>query len=798
VNRQKNYWFVSSVVVGTVVTAFLITDAFASDSTGVSPAGGDSTSAVGAAPASSDEINEIVVTANKRAQSIDDVGQTITAIGAQALAEQNISSLQDLALAVPGLIYTQSESNSPVYSLRGVGFYETSLAAYPDVSVYLDEAPLPFPVLTKLTLFDLERVEVLKGPQGTLFGNNATGGAINYVAAKPTDTFQAGGSVSYGRFNTVQVNGFVSGPVADTLKMRVAISTTQGDGWQYSLTRPDDRNGAPDAFALRFLTDWRPSDALHLQIDLNTWRDHTQPAAPQFVKFVPNFPNPSPASSAPIAGDDPRAADWSTDYSPAADNRFVQAVIRTDYELTNTIALTSISSYIDYNQDQTVEGTGTAVHLSDLFANDGYIRSLSQEIRLSNGSSSFYRWLVGGNYSYDSVFENDFVAFNQGTSPPVYEGGTGIGYNSLQLMKNYAGFANGELDLGQFTAKAGLRYTVADRSADICAFSPAAGLFETGTASVADFFSGISSKISGTPTPTPGPYQCFILNTSVAPGAPGFGKPSAYVATLNQDNVSWRTGLDWKPTHEFLGYVNVATGYKAGSFPTLPGATFNDYRPVTQERLIDFEGGIKAQFLQNKLTVDAAAFHYDYTDKQIKGRIVDPVFNALDALVNIPKSTVNGGEVAINAKPAPGLTLSLAATYVEAKITDFTGINSDGIAGNFSGTQMPYSPKWSIGPAVNYRHALWDELTGFLGTQLTYRSGSNAAIGDIPAFALPSYTLLDVQAGVESASGRWKAFLWGKNVTNRFYLTNFQNFPDGLDRYVGQPATFGVTVACQY
>src|ERR1700722_1325983 len=182
-----------------------------------------------AASKEGDGLEEIVVTANKRSESLDKVGSAIQVLSAATLDQQHVTSLQDLAAAVPGLTFTQSEYGTPVYTLRGVGFYDTSLASYPDVSVYLDQAPLPFPVQTVLTLFDVQRVEVLKGPQGTLFGNNATGGAINYIANKPTTEFAAGTQVSYGRYNTGQIDGFVSGPLSNTLLGRFAFKTQESD-----------------------------------------------------------------------------------------------------------------------------------------------------------------------------------------------------------------------------------------------------------------------------------------------------------------------------------------------------------------------------------------------------------------------------------------------------------------------------------------------------------------------------------------------------------------------------------------
>jgi outer membrane receptor protein involved in Fe transport len=138
-----------------------------------------------------DTIEEIIVTANKREETLSKVGLTVTALSGEQLAERGVTSLQDLASVVPGLSFTASSTNTPVLTLRGVGFNDNSLGIYPAVSVYTDQAPLPFPVYGMHSAYDLERIEVLKGPQGTLFGENSTGGAINYVAAKPTNTFAA-------------------------------------------------------------------------------------------------------------------------------------------------------------------------------------------------------------------------------------------------------------------------------------------------------------------------------------------------------------------------------------------------------------------------------------------------------------------------------------------------------------------------------------------------------------------------------------------------------------------------------
>src|ERR1700692_3706901 len=180
---------------------------------GFSSAYADPADTNGPASADSDQIQEITVTANKRSESLSKVGATITAISGQELQERRIESLSDLADSIPGLNFAPTFTNTPIYTLRGVGFNESSIGVYPAVSIYIDQVPLPFPVLATHSAYDLERVEVLKGPQGTLFGENSTGGAVNYIAAKPTDTLDAGGDVSFGRFREIDTNLHISGPI---------------------------------------------------------------------------------------------------------------------------------------------------------------------------------------------------------------------------------------------------------------------------------------------------------------------------------------------------------------------------------------------------------------------------------------------------------------------------------------------------------------------------------------------------------------------------------------------------------
>jgi iron complex outermembrane recepter protein len=737
-------------------------------------------------------LEEIVVTANKREEWSSKVGLSIQAIGEAALEQEHVATLQDLANATPALTFTETENSTPVYTLRGVGFYETSLAAYPDVSVYLDQAPLPFPAQTALTLFDMQRVEVLKGPQGTLFGNNATGGAINYIANKPTADFTAGTQLSYGRFNTGQVDGFVSGPLGNTMLGRIAFSVTEGDTWQHSQTR-DDTNGKPDKIAVRAILDWHPTDALRFELNVNGWHDGTEPQQPQDIKFQPTFPSYSPAINQPPPPNNALVADWPAAYEPRAHDDLVQAFIRADYDVTDTIAITSITNYIHYARDETPVADGSEFIVNNLSQNTGWIESYSQELRVAGGGAGPFRWLGGLEYSGDHVWERDTDSWLQGSAFtfPLFAGTEGNSNNSNQKMNNYAAFAHGEYDLlEQLTLKAGVRGTEADRKDVSC------GLYYRGTTAdpngiIQNFAAASGDFLAGRPFTPVGPNQCAMI------GPPNGNPPYAigeYTSHLNQNNVSWSTGIDWKPTDTMLTYVNVSRGYKAGGFPTLPASYYKALAPVTQEKLTDYEAGIKAQFLDHHLSVNAAAFYYQYTDKQLKSRIIDPLFGILTALVNIPKSSIRGAELDIHARPLTGLDIGAAATYLDAKVDQFTGVNQVGQVADFAGASVPYTPKWALTGTLNYQHPLSETWAGFLGAQVTYRSETTAAIGSPALYLMPSYSVLDLQAGVESRDDRWRVFLWGKNVLNRFYVNNVVQQEDDVIRYTGMPVSYGITV----
>lgn len=737
------------------------------------------------AQSTTQQSNVIVVTAQKREQSINDVGLNIAAIGAGDLAERSIQSVADIAQAIPGLTYTNSANNTPIYTLRGVGFYDTSLGSYPTTSVYIDEVPLPFPVLTNLTAFDLERIEVLKGPQGTLFGQNSTGGAINYIAAKPTNDFQAGVEASYGRFDHLIGSAYISGPISNTLRARMAVRAADAGPWQRSYTR-DDENGRISEVAGRLLIEWDATDTLTFNLNVNAWRDKSEPQAVQYIAFNEQaVSNTDPVRNYPRSPMEPRAADWSEDNGMFINRKFGQAALRMDWEFVEDIVLTSITSIVDFDQTGALDQDG--INLRDINLRDfeGEINSFSQEVRLANSGSSRFRWIIGANYSADDVYYRENLLYSDSSAFFNFGITTSENYSDQQ-MRNYAGFGNAEFDItDQLTVKAGIRYTEAKRDAEICNRDGGDGL-------TAALFTSFSRLLSGDPTaPALGISDCFQLDANFRNGDPFFG-------TLNEDNISWRTGIDFKPTDNLLLYANVSKGYKAGTFGNINASSELQFLPAIQESILNYEGGFKAQFADNRVSLNGAVFYMDYKNKQLRSKLIDSTFGILDAIINIPKSHLQGAEIELQTRPTEGLSFGAAVTYVDSKIDRYSGVNAGGVQSDFAGTSVPFTPKWQAATNMRAEIPVSSNANMFLGAQLTYRSKTNAIVGETPLYDIDEYALLDLQFGIEDADGKWRAQLWGKNVTGAYYWNNVVAGQDTVVRYVARPATYGVTLSYNY
>jgi iron complex outermembrane recepter protein len=748
--------------------------------------------------AAPETIGEIIVTAQKRSERLSDVPLSITAAAGDQLARQGITDVAQLEKIVPGFTYQNSSYGTPIFSIRGVGFYDTSIGASPAVSIYLDQVPLPYSSMARGVSFDLERVEALKGPQGTLFGQNSTGGAINYIAAKPTKDTTEGFDLDYGRFNSVNMQAFVSGRLAPNLQARIAARYEYRDAWQIGYAPNDTKFGESGNNSLgkrrfnteRFLLDWTPTGKLSFEFDANGWVDNSDTQANRFVSFAPIVaPNPFNATtynaflgSAPLRAlpNNARLAGWDGGQDHGRDDHFYQFSLNGALQINDTTKLTSITAYSNYHENSLTDVDGTAY--SDLSVNRvASIESYSQELRLS-GFEDPVRWLVGGNYAHDASDERQTQLLgtsNNGVGPFRYDA---VQLRNQQTVRTAAGF--GDLDYSltnQLTLQASARYTKQNRDFAGC-------LADAGNGQLATAF----GTIFVTPT---SPGNCVTMASPTKPVL-----LPIVDNTLDQSNVSWRGSINWKPTIDALLYTSVSKGYKAGSFPVLPGVFATQFRPVTQESLLAYETGFKTALANHRVQLTGALFYYDYSNKQVLGSAYIPPFGNLPQLVNIPKSRVEGAELEATIRPTEGLRLSVGVTYVDSRVLENPSnpVDAFGVPTTFVGEAFPNSPRWQGVGDAEYRFAAGAGRMLFVGGSVTERSSSYAVFGHNPQMRINGYGLLDLRAGVEAENGSWRVELWGRNVTNKFYVINVAHIIDDVTNTAGMPVTYGVSFSYRH
>lgn len=693
---------------------------------------------------------------------------------------------------------------------------------------------------------------MLKGPQGTLFGNNATSGAINFVAAKPTDYFTAGAEIGYARFNTLTGSAFVSGPLSDTVRARAAVDFAHGDEWQYSLSRRDggvdpdlialgapqslnrqqDTLGKTEELAGRLIVDWEPTSALRFSLNLNGWRNQSDPQSPQNIAVVPQNPPGSaglagvvpedlPIFVYPLAPEDARATDWNPAHRPYADDRFWQASLRGEFDFTDSLTLTSITSYSRLKSEKATESDGTPIDTLELDPILGSIKSFTQELRIANDPNNRLRFTLGANYEHTKADELIYL-YIPGTSSSAINGFTGNAYGSNQTMDNYAGFANAEFDVSDMlTIKGGIRQTRAERENLTISPYETPGLFPNGAlgeCSLTSFFNIVYGAIYGAGTvPTIACGDDIAIDTRTnADGSPV--DPSTYLTTkpymdtLKEDSTSFSVGVDFKPTDDLLLYANVARGYKSGSFATLAGAIYDAYLPVTQEKLTNYETGFKLQFMDRRFSLTGAAFYYDYRDKQLRAKFVDPLFGALDTLVNVPKSRVYGLEAGLNGNPMDGLNISASMTYLDAKVSEYDGVVGSTadpdtglrlpVTASFRGASLPYAPEWQYSIRADYEFAVSSDYNMFVGAGVNGQSKSIGVLTtsaiDEDLYEINARALVNANIGFATADDKWRIRFWGKNIFDKYYWSQAIQAYDTVSRYTGRPAEYGVTVSFRY
>lgn len=755
-------------------------------------------------------LEEVIVTAQKREQSINEVPITISAFTGDQLKALGIVDIRDLGQIVPGFRYADTGFNKPVFTLRGVGYNDTSQTASGTVGLYIDEFNLPFPVMTKGPNLDVERIEVMKGPQGTLFGRNTTAGAINSITQKPTEHFEAGITASYGRFQTSDVEGYVSGEVIESLGMRLAVRRIRStEGWQKSLTRPegpDGELGRKDKLSARYTVEWVPTEKLNFLWSIDFWEDKGEPQASQPIFIVSQQRTLGEAALAesvrnhptvPFDTGDMRVADWpprSEGFEWRFDDSFTMGRFRMNWRFLDDLTLSYLGAYSVFrSDDSTLPMSGLSV-LNVEGIHDVDTTAWTQELRLSGTWGADFNYLVGAFASHDDVDQFwDVLLETLSVLFPVNDRATfddRLFTSAAQVADTKAVFFDvGWQFMPSLSLSAGSRYTEESRDFEGCSGDNPKS---TTTLHLRDVFNVISISRGG--SGGAGPGECFTLDAET-------NNPGLVEKSLEEENLSGRLVLDWTPREDMLYYLSFSRGFKSGSFPLSQASSSEQYRPVTQERLDAWELGGKLSLLARSLQFNFAAFHYDYRDKQLLSNMRDEVFGPLPQLANAPESRVKGAEIEVQANPIEGLTLLLTAAYIDSEVIEFVGINEDGEEEDFSGNPFNFTPPWTVSFATQYIWPLpWlDNQQLHVGADYNYVDETNAELSRDPRFHLDAYFNVNYRFGISDFKEKWKLTFWGRNVTNEYQPFGVANYvSDSIPRFVQMPQTYGATFEYRY
>ncbi|MGO9994242.1 MAG: TonB-dependent receptor [Steroidobacteraceae bacterium] len=710
------------------------------------------------------DLGEVVVTAQRKEESVQTIGIAISVLSGGSLAGKSITNVNDVQNAVPSL---QAEpafgSGQPQFRIRGVGFLDyTSNNASP-VGVSLDDVALELPIQTQGQLFDIDRIEVLRGPQGTLYGRNTTGGEINFISNRPTAESHAGFTAEYGSHNEFSGEGYVSGTIAAGLQGRLSVATLQGGDWQRN-RETGQGLGKKDKIAVRGQLEWNPADALSFRLNVHVAQDKSDETGLHLL--APYTPYNAGAGGPVIPADTSRyVTGWSldpafarviginADSKPGLDNSNDGVDLSANIDLGGA-RLTSITAYNKMIRREYSDWDATQYYDSD-----EYFRSsldvISQEVRIASTATGRLSWVGGVFYAdqkLDENFYSDFSDANIGFPP---------GTRPVFVLTQYAQKANSFGEFGQVNYQ----------------FS--------------DALKGILGVREDHET-----RELIDLNTGVVVGPP---IPSFTGGALNQSTKSslpsGKIEVDYTPSAATLIYESISRGVKSGGFTahnTTSGAAADPFEP---EKLTAYEVGIKSD-VTRLLRVDASAFYYRYRDQQILGKVLDSVSGSYIGRFVNANSRISGGELEVEWHPLGGLSVTQYAGFVEGYYTS-TLLNSSSV--DYDGQALSV-PKWSYGGDLSYawhagRYALTAESNySFHDTYSQfYLLGSSD-------FTIPRYWLTNANLSLSPGSGGpWTVTLWGRNIFNKAYDTTRNFFLPGTEvAQAGEPATFGIRVGFKY
>ena len=718
-------------------------------------------------------LEEVVVTAQRRTQSIQEVGVAIDAASGNELQALRIQQPLFLSTISPSLSTMNATTDStPLFLVRGIGLDDFNMNNSSGVGTYLDEVFASFPGFLTSALYDVDRIEILKGPQGTLYGKNTAGGAINFISRRPTDKFEGYLDVDYSRWQTVDLTAAVSGPLTDSIKARLAgTMTKQGEGYQTDIDT-GMKYGKLDRGGARALVDMRLTDQASLLLNFHYVYDHSVPSSPS----TPNVEALIPSQPFPTAGllDSPPGGTLvRTGGLPLYKHESGEGAAATLNVQLGGLTLTSISAFDDFLA-HSLDNYDGYPGADNNWTKDFQQQQFSEELSLSSATGGFVDWIIGAEYSQNWFHCRDALdwTFVYGLATSITDSGKAItATNFIQTQKSAGLYAHAETHLSsRWTFVTGLRY-----SHDAAAFN------------------GVTLDPTG-------------LLTYAANGFTGPVVPNTVLAALDQSrssrDVAYRIEPEYHVSDKVLLYGSLATAYKAGIFYGQPAQVSVDWGFVNPEHVRTTELGIKSRFLGDSLQIDAAVFDSVIRDRQSSLSLwAGPVGTQplIAGLGNVPRSRIDGVESDIEWSPLAGLKIRVGATYLHARVTE-TLTNDNGLA-LFTpvavGQMLPDAPRLSGGWLVVYQRPVGGGLTPYAQANDHYTGVEHPYLADPTTFGRGHS--LGARVGVRNPGAHWDASVWATNLTDTRPLTYaYAGSEAQQSSYYQKPRSVGVSVSFKF
>jgi iron complex outermembrane receptor protein len=734
-----------------------------------------------AAPVVAAVVDDVVVTARRTSERAQDVPIALSALSGPTLAKVGAYTLADLQNNTPNLVAYNSNPRNSSVGIRGIGVSSAADGLDTSVGVYVDDVYLGRPGMALEDMVDIDRVEVLRGPQGTLFGRNSSAGVLNIATKGPSFNFGGTVEASGGNYDYNQFKVSLTGPlIKDLLAFRLTAFATHRSGYLTNTTTglPGNsvgRNGGRLQFLLT------PNDKVSVRL-IGEYSNESDTCCVSSIKQVlsPGITSTTARTLTTLSqlGYTPVASFLSTrNNSPQkmrTDQHAASAEVNWDLGFAD---FTSITAYRYWHFDPLQDSDGTPLDVIQVNVAKTHDEQYSQEFRLASKPGQF-SWQAGV-YLFDQDLHDHYILNQFGADASAFytaylrtanpnAAAVHIAPGSQYIGDTHAttrsaaifGQANYKVT-DKFTITAGLRYTYDDKH----------GVSDTSTV--------------GTP------YAATSL-------------PFHYIVTVDQGNVSWLVSGAYKLTRDSLLYASYSTGYKSAGLNLNSAVTAGTPLVLQPEEVGDWEVGLKQQLFDRRLTLNIDGYWTDLSGLQAN---IYPTNGAKSYLANVGKVLARGVEVDAALKLDNGIDLSVNGSYNDAHYTSYkNGPCPVGIAGvcNLTGEPVYESPRWIVNATVGYHFDYNSFVQPYVLAQYSYRSDSSGTVDDGPLTRIAAYSLVNARVGASLSGGKYDVSLWVNNAFNTHYFQNLgtSSIPGAgtfaIAGQIGTPQTFGATVRASF